>query len=436
VARSKQPKGTGVASDADLVEAPHTIIDVSPEALRGDDTEAVLAEPETIADTAVLPDSEIAQEEPAPEPDSSHTPEPRPEPLKPVPQRRGGFLPMLLGGAAAAGIGAGAVLYLLPEGWRKAGPDATQTAILETVGAQDAAIQGLTDEIAALKTAQADFAATKAAAAALADQLAATEAVAQANTTALSDAKAQIDAANVALEARLAELEKRPVDGGAASDTALGAFERDLTAMRTLLAERRAATEARVAEVEAAASTAAQQIAAAEAKAAAMAEAAETTAKSSAAKAAVSHLQAALATGEPLDQALAELATAGIPVPADLAASAAGTLSLADLQARFPDAARRALTASAKATAEGGGIGAFLKTQTGARSLEPRAGDDPDAVLSRTEALLKAGDLKAAISEMQGLPEAGLAAMAEWQRAAEARLAVADAVAQIAQSVE
>ncbi|MGB0440740.1 MAG: molybdopterin-binding protein, partial [Paracoccaceae bacterium] len=36
-------------------------------------------------------------------------------------------------------------------------------------------------------------------------------------------------------------------------------------------------------------------------------------------------------------------------------------------------------------------LGAFLKTQLGARSLEPREGDDPDAVLSRMEAAAREG---------------------------------------------
>ena len=69
---------------------------------------------------------------------------------------------------------------------------------------------------------------------------------------------------------------------------------------------------------------------------------------------------------------------------------------------------------------------AFLRRQTNARSLAPREGNDPDAILSRAEAALSSGDLPAALTELDALPENARAAMDGWIADASAR---ADALA-------
>lgn len=74
---------------------------------------------------------------------------------------------------------------------------------------------------------------------------------------------------------------------------------------------------------------------------------------------------------------------------------------------------------------------AFLQAQTGARSLAPREGDGPDAVLSRAGAALDAGNLQAALTEMDALPEPGQVAMADWRRLADIRLAASAAAAEL-----
>ena len=66
---------------------------------------------------------------------------------------------------------------------------------------------------------------------------------------------------------------------------------------------------------------------------------------------------------------------------------------------------------------------AFLQTQLGTRSLEPREGDSADAVLSRAEAALKAGDLDTVLAEIDTLPEASKPAFAEWRALTETRAA-------------
>lgn len=58
----------------------------------------------------------------------------------------------------------------------------------------------------------------------------------------------------------------------------------------------------------------------------------------------------------------------------------------------------------------------FLRAQTGIRSVAPREGDDPDAVLSRANAEVEAGQIGAALDEIQALPDAAKSApsMADW----------------------
>ena len=113
--------------------------------------------------------------------------------------------------------------------------------------------------------------------------------------------------------------------------------------------------------------------------------------------------------------------------------------TLDQLQMSFDAPARAALTASLKAESktEGplGAVSNFLRVQTGARSVEPREGTDPDAVLSRASALVAQGDLPTALTELQGLPEAGQAAMAGWVAQANAYLAAETALKNVAKSL-
>ncbi len=67
--------------------------------------------------------------------------------------------------------------------------------------------------------------------------------------------------------------------------------------------------------------------------------------------------------------------------------------------------------------------------------MEPRAGDDPDAVLSRAEAALTAGQLAQALEEIAALPEPALAAMADWTARARQRVSALEAVETLAQSL-
>ncbi len=342
-------------------------------------------------------------------------------------QRRGGFVPMVVGGALAACLGAGAALYALPDGWRAQGA----AGVTEAIAAQSDRI----DAIAASSDA-----ASRAASDALAKASVATPADPQMDQrfalldSALSDISDRVEG----IDARLKSLELRPVAGGGASAAAVDSVQTEMAALRKMIEDQRASLSTSQADISAAADEAAARIKAAEDDATRLRDEAAATAKAAGGRAAVSHVQAALESGASMEAALADIAAAGIAVPPDLATQATGVPSLASLRAAFPDAARDALTLSLRDTAGDGTlnrIGAFLRSQTGARSLSPRAGDDPDAVLSRAEAALGTGDLAGAVAELGALPEAGQARMAEWIALANRRISAMDAVASLAASV-
>lgn len=139
---------------------------------------------------------------------------------------------------------------------------------------------------------------------------------------------------------------------------------------------------------------------------------------------ALATLAVALENGQPLEPALGKLTALEVALPSALTDQAQGVPTIATLRDAFPQAAREALALSLPETA-GDSIWdrttAFLRGQSGVRSLTPRAGDDPDAILSRAEAQLGTGDLGAALGEVANLPEAGRARMAEWVALAERR---------------
>jgi hypothetical protein len=100
-------------------------------------------------------------------------------------------------------------------------------------------------------------------------------------------------------------------------------------------------------------------------------------------------------------------------------------VTLAKLQDAIPEVSRAALTAS-PADADAG-LGGFLKRQLGARSVAPREGNDPDAILSRVEGAVRKGQLADALSEAEALPQEAKSAMSDWLNSAASRLAVTSA---------
>lgn len=311
----------------------------------------------------------------------------------------GAFFGMVLGGALVFAAGFGVARYM---------PDilpALGTAPAVDTSAIDARLADMEGRLAALPAPDT----------ALADRVAALESAPQADTA--------------ALEQRLAELESRIAQtggsGGGVDPAALDALRAEVEALKSggpaaaQAGKLAAEAEARLAEV----------------RDAADALRAETEAAAAATRraAALTRLSAALESGAPYGAALEDVGGDIPPVLADAAQS--GLPTLASLQDSFPQAARQALDAAIQADMGAGWterVGNFLRVQTGARSLEPREGDDPDAILSRAEAAVNAGDLPAALAEVATLPAPAQEAMADWTAAATARVQAAEAIAALA----
>ncbi|MEI4485446.1 mitofilin family membrane protein [Frigidibacter sp. MR17.14] len=289
--------------------------------------------------------------------------------------RGSSFWPALMGGVIAAFLGAAVVLWVFPEGLRS--PSGDPAALEKTVADQRGRITTLESEVAELRSAQPVPEGTAALSDEILSRLSALEA-GQGGGAGLDDLRAQVAALS------------QKLDG---STDLAGAEER----IRAAQAD------------------------------------AEKLAREAQARAAFSHLQAALDSGAALDGPRADLEAAGVQVPATLAGQVPTLQALRDA---FPAAAREGLSASLRATRAQGNYGdrlkAYLQAATGARSLNPREGGDPDAVLSRAEAAVTAGNLPDAIAEIESLPAEGQQAMSDWTAQARIRIAAQEAAAGLA----
>lgn len=165
-------------------------------------------------------------------------------------------------------------------------------------------------------------------------------------------------------------------------------------------------------------------------------EATANAARAAQAQQALTAITAALGTGAGFETAVQDLTDSGVEnIPAALNENADGVAPLLSLQTTFPDTARAALSVARASGSDdtAGGVGAFLKRQLGARSVAPREGDDPDAVLSRAEAAVREGRVADALTEIETLPAPVQDAMAEWLAAARARAATEAAVQDLSQ---
>ena len=208
-----------------------------------------------------------------------------------------------------------------------------------------------------------------------------------------------------AVEARIATLEERPSgDGGGVS-----------VAMEQELKELRAALDVQKGEL-------AKMLDEAQSTK----QSAEETARQTMARAAVTRILVALDSGASFEDALADVeANTDIAIPEALAATASGGVpTLATLSEGYPDAARAAL-AAVRSEDTGGGVGGFFAKQLGVRSVAPREGDDPDAVLSRVEAAVGEGRIADALALTEALPDAAKAPLADWMAQANLRLSAA-----------
>ena len=369
-------------------------------------------------DDAVAP----AENDAAAQPDNGTEPAETPAApvITPPPPQRVGFFNVVLGGVVAAGLGAGALYLAQNRGWiAPGGTTETLQARLESQSGQIADLRAALDSaVAQLDDMRPD---TEAIGQSL-DALRASDDGASAELVALAETVAN-------LRKRLNEVETQPIPKAELPAEVVAAYEAQLAdvlaAVDTRFTELKASLDGKLAEIEAAQTAAAQ----AEQEALNAADAA-------AARAAMSRITIALENGtgfaDDLDEAAQRAGMDPPPALADVAASGVPTLTV--LMADFPEAARTALKASTEAAASDGSVtplAAFFRTQLGARSLEPRAGDDADAVLSRAEAAVRQGDLATALTEIAALPQAGQQALAGWVAKAETRRAALAAAAEI-----
>lgn len=428
-----------------------------------------------------------------PQPSAIPAVAPAPASTDPSPRARrsGGFGGLVLGGMIAAALGAGAAWWAvprMPEAWQPVPPaPAVDTAAIsaglraETQATLDAALANMRTDAAAaaIAAAQGELAAQAESIAARAAEAAtaaadpavraalaelpapgigqdAMQSLSQAAAAAgadaarriiaespASDTPANLNATLSAQAQQIATLRQAvdtlraavPADLAARLDSQQAALD-ELAARPTLDADAAARLQQvadSVAETQAqlreATDTATAELARVRDEAARLQDAAADAARRAQTAAAAASLSSALNGAEPVDRgaAVAQLQEAGVDVPQALTAD---VVPLGQLQADFPDAARAALAASlAAGTTGGSALGNFLRAQTGARSVVPREGSDPDAVLSRADAAVARGDIAAALAEIAELPERGQAAMADWTARARAWVDASGAVA-------
>jgi len=346
--------------------------------------------PDTASDKPATPASKPATSTASTTTAKPATPTKTPPPVTPAaePEKRGSvFWPMLFGGIIAGGIGFAVAEYDLLEqaGMRPA--DSSQSNLTDMIAAQEARIKALEET---------------------------DPAPAPTDDAALQEVQALV----AELATRVDDLGNRPAaEAPAPVDTS--AFEEELAALQSSVETQRDEIQ-RLLD-----------------NALSVEEATAQAAQAATLQSALGRIVSAVTTGQPFEAEIADLKANGIQdVPPALADTAAtGVVTAANLQDRFPDAARASLAAARAASpdVDGGGIGGFFKQQLGARSVAPRDGDDPDAILSRAEAAMRDGRLADALAEVKALPPEAQEPLSEWLSDAQARHDAQDAVQTLTQ---
>lgn len=99
----------------------------------------------------------------------------------------------------------------------------------------------------------------------------------------------------------------------------------------------------------------------------------------------------------------------------------------------FTPAAREAIAAAHRDAAKTplGKLGARVGNLISIRPAEPVAGDNIEAIISRAEAQIEAGDVGAGVAELETLPDPAREAMSPWMQQAASRVAVDQAIASL-----
>ena len=227
------------------------------------------------------------------------------------------------------------------------------------------------------------------------------------------------------LDQRLAAIEAMPTDG-TANTAALAAKLADLDRRLTALP-----ATAPSADLQKQLDDAIARLDAAEAAATTRAAEAEAAAAAASRTQALDNLANAVTEGRPFAPELQALADPTLSTALDpLAAN--GVPTLTSLQSTFPVAAREALRLARDLSGDDGWTDRlvdFFAAQTGARSVTPREGTDPDAILSRAEFALSEGRVADAVAELDPLDPAVKAPLDAWIAQAKSHLAAAAALA-------
>lgn len=292
-------------------------------------------------------------------------------------------LPLILGGVLAVIIGfavarSDVIDNFLPPSWRL---DAGEVALQNQITSSQSEIVTLNEKVAAISSE-------------LANASTPTQDVVDALTS-------QIDI----LVDRLEAIEERPITTGNSGADLSG----DFATLRGVAEKQQAEIDALLADARLEKQTS------------------QDAASNTLARAAATRIAAAIESGAPFAAALGDLEATGMSeIPEALRTAATdGVITLASLQDAAPDASRAALAASP--TDANAGFGGFLKRQLGARSVAPREGNDPDAILSRVEGAVHQGHLTDALAEAKTLPQEAKSAMSDWLDSIATRLAVTSA---------
>jgi hypothetical protein len=353
------------------------------------DEPEVLEEPQDIVEDAEIIEDEPTTEveEPPVEEETEATPPPAPQ----IEKRKGGFLPAVLGGIVAGGIGYGVAWYqfdYLPD---------------ETSG-QIVALQSQIDDLV-------EQAANRVDPQSLVETAIGSE---------ISGLRSELEAQIAGLTDRLSEIEVAPRTDGTVATATFDEYRDEMIALRADVA----AQEQRIQEL---AEQAAAELETARTQAIQESEQARETVAEAARRVAIAQVQTALEAGLPFGDLLPELEQAtGAEIPNALSNAANGVATLAELQESFAPIARETLAVSRAegvAGEDGGSFGGFLRNMFDVRSVEPREGDDVDAILSRAENAVRTGRISDALAEIDALPDLAQSTMITWTRQAKKRMA-------------
>lgn len=374
------------------VEKAEEVVDETPEEETATEAETDVVEEAMEVDTSEALESEEPVEE-------AIAPEPSPTPKSEPPRQPSTFMPMLLGGLVAGGLGFGAGYYLYnqPNQDLSGQVEALQSQLEELAAQSQVDLNPINDAISGL----------------------------EGN---VEQVQSSLAAAIAELASRVDTVERQPNGDGTLSESAASAYESDIQALRDQLT-------AQQSEMQAMLDATSQQLEETQKEAAAIEEQTVAAAKAATARSALARIQTALDAGAPFGAVLAELeAVVDEPIPDALTQAQDGVPTLAVLSVEFPEAARAALTMARVEGASGEettGFSAFLRNQFSVRSVVPQEGGSVDAILSRAQGALDEGRLNDALAEVASVPEVARVELSDWVARAELRADAVDAASSL-----